>query len=200
MNSRIVAAKEKYIKLKTLRDVLERECSDENKKLREMRSRRNNCKNAIVVLEYIIQRDYGDVVKLFEDTISAGLKDLFNHKYDFKFEISRRGDNCTCDFEVTTDQCEYFQNIQMTQGTALKEIISVLVRMIICKLDSNMPDFVILDEPFGGVRDFRQDLAHRFLMNVCEHFGIQIIMVTQNQGAEAHKVLRLENTRSKVLC
>jgi hypothetical protein len=200
MNSRITTAKEKCIRLRTLRDVLEKEHKEESKRLRKMHVQRNHCKNAIVVLEYIIQRDYGDVVKLFEDTISAGLKDLFNHKYNFKFEISRRGDSCTCDFEVITDQCAYYQNIQMTQGTALKEIISVLVRMIICKLDNNMPDFVILDEPFGGVRDFRQDIAHRFLMNVCEHFGIQIIMVTQNQEAIAHKVLRLENVIGKVLC
>ena len=121
-----------------------------------------------------------------KDTVTAGLQELFNDEYQFKMNIDRSGDNTVCSFQVATDECSYFQDVRMTQGKSLQEIIACLLRIIICKLDKNMPDVVILDEPFSGSRDFRQEVAAEFLKKVCKNFDMQVIMVTQNHNLKEY--------------
>jgi ABC-type lipoprotein export system ATPase subunit len=66
----------------------------------------------------------------------------------------------------------------MTRGKSVKEIISVILRIILIKLDKRSRNIVILDEPMSGVESDRQIEVCKFLTEICNNFGIQIIIVT----------------------
>jgi len=138
-------------------------------------------KKAVLVIEYLIAKKYDKVIELFENTITSALMDLFDDSYKFKFMLGKRGDSTIADFGVKTSKYKNYKDVRMTQGTALKEIVSTIMRTVIVKLDNDMPNFIILDEPFGGVKLERQILAGQFLKKVCKTFGLQYIIVSQSQ-------------------
>jgi len=202
MTSRVFKLTKDFICVQSARDALQSQVKYIDKKVQEQKKRRKHLKNGVLVLEYLIGKNYGNVIELFEDTVTAGLQELFNEGYAFRMDVDRSGDTSVCEFQVATNECEYFQDLRMTQGKSLQEIISCLMRLIICKLDKNMPDVVVLDEPFSKIRGFRQLNAGNFLKRVTSEFGMQVIMVTQNQElAEcADSVVDLHVKVGRVIC
>lgn len=135
---------------------------------------------AISIFDYIVDRKFEEIIKLFEDTISSGLMDLFNNGYRFKFLLDTRGKALTCDFGVNTGDYDSFLDIRMTQGSALKQLVGTIIRIIMVSMDDKMPDFIVMDEPLGGVDTERQVVAADFLKKVCNKFDLQLIVVTQS--------------------
>jgi len=136
-------------------------------------------KKAVLVIEYLIAKKYDKVIESFEGTVTAALMDLFDKYYEFKFALGKRGDHTTCDLTVNTGRYKGFLDLRMTQGTALKEIIGAIIRIVIIKLDKDMPDCIILDEPFSKLKSYKQALAGAFLKKVCKNFGLQLVLITQ---------------------
>ena len=157
-------------------------------------------RDSSLLLEYVIDKNYDFVVELFENTITAGLQELFNADYEFRLAIDRSGDHMNCEFEVATDNCPYYQSLRMNYGKSLQEIVACVQRIVICYLDKRMPNVVILDEPLGGNRDFRQDKAHEFFNKIAREFDMQIIIVTQNQDAVADNVIDLSKKVATIIC
>jgi len=150
------------------------------KALVELRHSSEIQKKALLVMEYLIHRNYEKVISLFEDTITAALIDMFDDQYKFKFEIGKRGDSTTCDFNVSTDSGKHYHDVKMSQGTSVANIIGVVMRLVIVKLDRHMPNLILLDEPLSGLQVHRQELAGRFLNKICKEFGVQLIVVSQS--------------------
>jgi len=137
-------------------------------------------KKAIMVIEYIINKNYDKVIGMFESAITSALVDMFDERHRFKFEMGKRGEATTCNFMVDTGKGEGFLDVKENEGTALAEIVATIIQLIIVKLDKTMPDFILLDEPFGGLENDRQVIAGKFLKNICKEFGLQLIVITQS--------------------
>jgi hypothetical protein len=200
MNFRISELKQQLATQYAFKHALERSVRKKRKENRANKNQRTDLKNSALVLEYLIEKNYGTIVELFEDTLTAGLQQLFREEYEFLLDSDRSGDHTNCEFQIATNECPYYQDLRMTQGKSIQEIIACLLRVLICYLDNNMPSMVILDEPFGGNRDYRQEEAHAFLNKISKEFGIQIIMVTQNQKAVADHTIDLSKKVGKLIC
>lgn len=135
---------------------------------------------AMLVVEYLIEKKYDKIIELFEYTVTSALKDLFDEKYEFKFEIGKRGDSTTCEYYIHTGEYGGFVDIRMTQGRSIQEVIGTVMQIVIAKLDTEMPDVVLMDEPFGGVEPARQIIAAKFLQSIGKEFNLQLILVTQS--------------------
>lgn len=135
---------------------------------------------ANLVFEYLINKKYDKVIELFEGTVTSALVDTFSDSYEFRFAIGKRGDSTTCDFEVNTGKGEGYQDLRMNSGTSLAQIIGTIMRVVLTKLDKEMPDFIILDEPFGGVEVERQTVVAELLRKICSTFSMQTLIVTQS--------------------
>jgi hypothetical protein len=200
MNSRISKINSKIVAHKAIRNKLRKDVRELRKENSASKKLVVDLKNSSLLLEYVIEKNYDTVVELFEDTISAGLQELFNEEYAFMLAIDRSGDHMNCEFQVTTDNCNYYQNLRMNYGKSLQEIVACVMRIIICYLDKRMPNVVILDEPLGGSREFRQDIAHEFFNKIAREFGMQIIIVTQNQSSIADNVIDLSKKPTALIC
>lgn len=133
--------------------------------------------HTFIVYDYFLKNN-NDKIKIFEETITSGLQDVFNDKYKFNFNIKKNGNNLACDFLLTTDKHNYPLDIYV-QGNGVKEIIGTIIQLLIVKLKGSAP-ILILDEPYAGLSDFRQPVVATFLTNVAKEFGIQLIIISHS--------------------
>lgn len=164
---------------KKRRDALRSERKELKKELKDLKCDIELKEKVNLVFEYLINKKYDKVIELFEGTITSALVDSFDENYEFKFAIGKRGDSTTCDFEVNTGKGEGFKDVVMCEGNSLAQIIGTIMRIVLTKLDKQA-DYIILDEPFGGVEPERQVVVAELLNKVCSTFGMQMINVTQS--------------------
>lgn len=159
--------------------------------------RRSNNRRATLIFEYLLEKNYDKILNLFENTITAALVDLFDEGYSFKFHLDKHGENTTCDFYIKTGEYPVHIDLRMTQGKSLQEIIATVLRIVIVKLNDEMSNIVILDEPLGGLEPNKQELVGRFLYKISEEFDMQIIMVTQSEefSLTSHNLIDLRKLK-----
>ncbi len=164
-------------KAKVKRDTLNGLVDKLLEKISELDCRADEIDKIMTVLRLIIETRQDTVVKLFEDTVASALQETFNENYGFKIDINTRNKSSSLDFLINTGEYDGFIPIKHTQGKSVSDIISVIIRiMFISLLDCNK--IVVLDESLGGVERDREMVVGRFIRNVSEKFGIQIVMVS----------------------
>jgi len=173
MTYRNVIRVDKKKKIKILKD-----CTDYDK--------------AVLFLDYLIENNHNNIVELFERTISIGLKDVFNEAYDFKFLFSKRGTKIVCDFGLKTDEYDDYLPLKMCQGKSVQDIISLIMKLVYIKIDKNIPDVIIMDEPLGGLSIEKQAIIGRYLGEVLGKFDVQKILVTHSERIAAHADKRID--------
>jgi ABC-type molybdenum transport system ATPase subunit/photorepair protein PhrA len=181
MESRLSTVKNKLSGFNAVHKHLKQELKRNRKKVERLKVNQEDYKKAILVMGWLAEQNYDKVISMFDDTISAGLKDLFSDDYEFKFEKGTRGDSTTAEFMISTKKYGGFLELSMTQGTALKQIVACIMRIIIVHLDKDIPKILILDEPFGGLNNAKHRQAGEFIKNVLHSFKIQTIVVTQSE-------------------
>jgi predicted ATPase len=145
---------------------------------------------------FLSENNQSKIINLFETSVSAGLKDLFDDSYDFRFNQGTRGDSSACEFEIQTSEFPGWSSPKMSHGESVAEIIGIILRIVLVKLDRRSRPIVILDEPSSGVETERQPLLSKFIKDLCEKFGIQVICVTHSEGlCEMATVIDLEKKR-----
>jgi DNA repair exonuclease SbcCD ATPase subunit len=151
------------------------------------------------LLNYVSKMNQEKVVNLFEYTISSGLKDLFDGSYDFRFLQKSRGNNSACDFELKSSVFPGWSDLVMAHGKSVQDIVSVILRIVLVKLDKHSRRLIILDEPLSGLESSRMDDASTFLHGICERFNIQLIMVTHSKELQssANKVIKLRDINKR---
>ena len=175
------------------RKLLRKQIENVEEKIQKAVSNNERFEKAILLLEFITRQRYESIVAVFENTISAALKDIFDDSYEFRFSFGKRGSLTTCEFEIKNSQYPHWHNIRYAHGRSVQEIVSVILRIILVKLDAELRDVIILDEPLGGLEPDREIQAAKFLAEICEKLKIQILMVTQSPqfAAYAHKQLEI---------
>jgi DNA repair exonuclease SbcCD ATPase subunit len=165
---------------------------------RLLEKNKEELEKCIQLLTFISNLSQDKVIELFQHTIAAGLKDLFNDGYDFKFDMKTRGNSSSCDFLVKTNECKEWMDIKMCQGRSVQEIIGTIFRIVLVKLDKTSRKIVILDEPTGGIEGERQELMSKFLSEICLKFRIQLIIVTHSVELTEHasKRINLESIKN----
>jgi len=137
--------------------------------------------SSITLLDYISKMKQDKIVGLIQDTITAALQDLFDESYKFKMVLKNRGNSSACDFEISCSAFPGWSEIIMSHGKSIKEVIAIVFRILLVKLDKTSRRIVILDEPSSGIEFERQKILSKFLLNIAERFGIQLIIVTHSE-------------------
>jgi len=136
--------------------------------------------DSVVLIEYLINKKYDKVLHMFEQTITKALQTLWDDTYQFNLCVGRRGDNTSVEFQLLTGEYDVPKLIQMTQGASIKQIVGAIIRIVLVKLDKDLPDFVILDEPCGGLSNAMNSKAGEFFKQLAEDFELQLIFITQS--------------------
>lgn len=134
----------------------------------------------IVLLSHIAKNTESKIVELFQSTVSAALKDIFDESYEFRFEFGKRGSITTCEYEVISSEFQRWNDIVMTRGKSVAQVIALVLRIILVKIDKDSPDIVVFDEPLDGLENDRKYVAGKFVSELCKQLSMQMIMVTHS--------------------
>jgi DNA repair exonuclease SbcCD ATPase subunit len=166
--------------LESAKNNAEKETAKAEKRIELIDDRREKCDTAVIILKDFLGTVTKEVIELFENTVTAGLQEIFNETYQFKMEIETQRNRKICRYMIKHSGCKNFVEIN-SQGSALKEVISVIIRVILVSLDTTVANVLVLDEPFGGAENSRKESIAEFLQKVCKEFNVQIIMVTHSE-------------------
>lgn len=150
-------------------------------KLKDKENRLLECETAILILKDYLGVATDEVVHLFEETVTSGLKRIFNEEYDFKIRIDQHKNKKGCTFLVHTDEYDGYIDIDNSQGTCLEQVVSMICRVIMVSLDPEVHKTIILDEPFSGAAVDKIDKIVEFMYEISENFGIQLIVISHMQ-------------------
>lgn len=138
-----------------------------------------------------------------ESLVTNFLQYVFGENFSFEIEIRNRGGQPWADFYVVSQQGKYRvkNEPQDARGGGVVDVVSLALRIAILeshqKPKINGP--VILDEPAKHVSEEYIVKVTRFLKQVNEMFGRQIIVVTHQQHLSevADKAFRVELKEAK---
>lgn len=184
MNLKNLEIKIENLKSKKL-DLIDK-IKEEKVELRLLEKEKLNIEKCLKILEYLSKCNQDKIVKLFEDTVGVGLKDLFDETYDFRILQKSRGNSSACDFQVSCSVFPGWSDVIMCHGKSLQDIVAVILRIVLIKLDNRSRKIVILDEPLSGLEIERQKIASKFLYEISEKFGIQLLVVTHSAELTEH--------------
>lgn len=142
---------------------------------------RDKIEKAVFLLQLLSESRQKSVVELFEQTVTAALREVFNDRYVFRLKYGKRNNVSTVDFEIHTGEYEGYLPIKMTQGNSVAQVIGTILRLMFVSVLEGRK-FVVLDESLGGVEIDRESNVGAFLRTVCDKFGILLLMVTHKEG------------------
>lgn len=167
-------------KIKGRKEEIQARLAENKVELRLLIKEKNILTKCTKLLAYISSVNEDKIVKLFEHTLSAALKDIFDDSYQFKFDMKTRRDSSACEFLIQHDPLSRMVDIVLCNGKSIQEIVAVIFRIILVKLDKKSRKIVILDEPLSGIEIERQRITSKFLADICNKFDIQLIVVTHS--------------------
>lgn len=162
------------------RKEIKRQIKNNSKQRKSLKKDLKIIEKCILLLDKLAQNTEGKIVELFQSTVSAALKDIFDESYDFRFEFGKRGNVSTCEYQIRSAEFERWNDIIMSRGKSVAQIIALVLRIILVKIDKDSPDIVLFDEPLDGLSPDRKEVAGRFIKELCRQLGIQIIMITHS--------------------
>lgn len=163
------------------RKEIKRQLKKKKEQVKALKNNSSELDKCILLLDHIVKDTEGKIVELFESTVSAALKDIFDDSYEFRFNFGKRGNLSTCEYEIKSLEHPVWDNIIMTRGKSVAQVIAAVLRIILVKIDKNSADIVVLDEPLDGLEPERKSVAAKFLHDLCQTFGIQLIMITHGK-------------------
>lgn len=180
-------------KLKGKKEQLDAEYCEQNVALRLAMKEKVELDKCMKLLNFVSKMNQDKVIGLFEHTISAGLKDLFDGSYEFRFLQKSRGNSSACDFEIKCSAFPGYSDIVMNHGKSIQDLIATVFRIILVKLDKKSRKIVILDEPLTGIQVARLQSTSKFLHEICTRLGIQLIIVSHSVELQecADKIIKV---------
>jgi wobble nucleotide-excising tRNase len=194
---KIIELEQKYAKLKGRKEDLEASIKENEAELKLLQQEQEQIAKCNKILSFLAENNQEKIVKFFEHTLSSGLKDVFDESYSFRFGLKTRGDSSSAHFEIQNKSCPIWNNILMCNGKSVKEIIAIIFRFILVKLDKKSRKMIILDEPGLGIENERQLVLSKFLVEICSKFDIQLIVITHNENLCEYADKRLDLNAQK---
>lgn len=180
--SRVATLKASVVHKRKVKRNLKKQCAEIADEMYNLNIDLSTHEDAVILIEYLIDKKYDNVVHLFEKTITSALHELWDDQYQFTLDIGRRGDNIAVEFKLMTGEYEVPKLIQMTQGASVKQIVGTVMRIVLVKLDKKLPNFLILDESLSGLSTTMQYKAGNFFNKLGKDFEMQLIWITQSES------------------
>lgn len=173
-------------KLRGKKEEIEGRLAENKVEVRLLKKEKDAMEKCKKLLAYISSINEDKIVGLFEHTLSAALKDIFDDSYRFEFDMKTRRDSSACDFTIGHSELPRMTDIVLCNGKSIQEIVAIIFRIILIKLDKRTRKIVVLDEPGSGIELERQRVTSKFLADICHKFNIQLIVVTHSMEFIEH--------------
>jgi len=151
---------------------------------------------AKTVIQQVAAETQGNLKIHITTLVTSALKSIFEDEKEFKMLIEQRRNQTEIDFFI--DDNGNLQEPLDSDGFGLVNVLSLALRIAYWCLKKNRRIF-ILDEPFRDLSKGYSKNASALLKRLCDELGVQMIIVSHNQGIAEHadKTFLVEKVRKK---
>ena len=140
------------------------------------------------------------VFRQIESTVSEGLQTVFEE--DLRLEISSKvvGSRSEIVFTLVSGGAgsdELRTSIMESRGGGVAAITGFLIQAVMVLLTPNLRPIVFLDESFRAVSEEYQAPLGRFISELCERTGLQVVLVTHQPSIAEEADVVYSFTQSK---
>lgn len=167
-------------RLRGERDIMLTSVKEHSAEIEKCRKIKDTADKAIWVLHSVIEGRQSSVTKLFEETVTSALREVFGADYDFKLEFSKRNNVTTIEYMLHTDEYDGHIPLKYCQGKSVQEIVSVILRIMFVSMMKGRK-FLVLDESISGIEIDKEWVVGKLVKDVCENFGVQVLMVSHKK-------------------
>lgn len=165
-------------------DVATASLSDKRVTLKDSEKKLDSTRKALVLLQDVASKTQDQLKDAVQKTVQGAL-DLLFPGYEFKLNFVPKRGKVDTEFRICKDKVEL--NPLGSSGGGLVDSVSFALRVGCLRLAGKRP-FLLLDEPFGHLRDGeivkpRKELG-RVLSTLVEKIGIQVLMVGDVAGTD----------------
>lgn len=185
LEKRLATSKDGLLRKKAERDATSALLKQEKDTLESTTAGVSGLGNSIAVVQNFSSNMRTDVISRFEELITSGVRRVFNKDYKIKIEFSASGTSYHADFFVMLGDGKKV-NLAVGEGGGLRDIISVLQRILYIVLEPTAPaKIVFLDENLKALDSERSVAAFTFISGLCKELGVQVVSITHAQAAKS---------------
>lgn len=129
-----------------------------------------------------------DVVDKFEDLLTRAVRQVFGRDYTVHLVFEAKGNSFWADFHVTLPSGRRV-TLSHGEGGGLKDLCSVLIRMLYLILDPTCPSRVVfLDENLSNLDSWRSPGGLTMLARIMSELGVQALWITHSDAVRSGEV------------
>lgn len=201
LDRRIRSGRTKVDRLEGERTVLRREVESLGKEIETLTEETGVLEKATALLLSVGEDKQESTQRMIEQLVTKGLQLVFDSSLSFHIVSSIRGKSNVIDFVVRTT---YGNDVVETpvmdsRGGGLAAVVGFLLRFVVIMLSrgEHSSNLIVLDETFAHVSEEYLEPMGKFLSEMVDKTGMQVIMVThQPQFTEyADKVYKFSSVR-----
>jgi len=192
MRERFDSLKSHFLRLKTKRELLERQLEEERKRKEELEKRLNSFIKARSVVQEVARQTQSKLEFRLSSLVSTALRSVFPNPYVFEVRFVTKRNKSECEFFFVKGG-ERMRPLDSSGGGAL-DVASFALRLVFWTLRKTRP-VLILDETFRFVSVDLQHKCSQMLKALSEELDVQIILISHLPEIiqSADKVFRVEN-------
>lgn len=185
--------RQKSIDLKSQKMYLASEIEKLELKKDSQEQRYNNCKRARIIIQHAAQKTQKTIENVICSIVTKAIQAVFDKPYEYKavFRIARNKTECELYTELDGNR------INPLEGNAggLCDVIAFGNRIAFLKMDKrNKRNILLLDEPFKFLHSPKmQQRCSDMINSLSEKFGIQTIIVSNQENITGHKKFVMKN-------
>lgn len=187
VSDRLVAAKREVKEISAdlsrkegWRDMLQHTLSTATQEIHSINDKLNYMKLIEVFLAQFADERQASVYRQLEATVSEGLQTVFGE--DIRLVVSNKmvGSRSETVFTIVspTPDGELETSIMDARGGGVAAIVGFLIQAVLVLLTPGMRPILFLDESFRNVSAEYQEPLSKFIRDLCDRTGLQVVLVT----------------------
>lgn len=193
--------KEEYNRRVGRREVILEKVESLNESLGECKRMGKTLDHAQTVVREVARKTQNELEYYLSSLVTECLKSVFSEDIEMVVKFVSRRNSTEVDILLKTETGVELKP-RDSDGAGVVDIMAFALRMVMYslqkkELDSSISPLFILDEPFKKLNDPSRGMhekASAMIRNLCEEFGVQIILVTllPEMEEQAHCVYRVQ--------
>lgn len=168
-----------------LRDALEAQIAENEARIRFLENEEELLELVASLLRRLIDAEVTDGVKAVERLQTEGLREIFHDQHlSVRAEIEELRGKVSVTLltgRERKDGTVVWGVADQSFGGSILTIQSILMRITVL-FRRNMRPLLLLDETLGAVANRYVDRAARFLSNLCQRLGLDVLLITHDEA------------------
>ncbi len=163
--------------------------TEEKERLESLKEKEADIVEAQTLLQQLAEEMQRQAHDKIADIVTRCLEAIFDNPYDFRIVFEKKRGKTEADLQFVRDD-----KVVRRVGGGVKDVASFALRLACVLLSKPTPrKFLCLDESFHFLHSkIYQKRLRNMLETLSKELGVQIVLVTQNEGVATGKIVEME--------